>query len=264
MIEKIEHYTKENLIGQKRTFFARENKISQSYPLHFHDYYELEIILEGEGVMTLNGKDIYFSPNTVFFISPDDFHSYTLSDDATVLNVSFCEEMLLRKNPANRILSKKTSVLEISQKSTKIIEDICRNLIELNGDNIKSETHLLYALFDMLPTFYELKSSDSYTDKAISYIDIHFKENLTAQDVAKYCNINTDYLNNLFKKDLDKTVTQYIREKRITYADTLLRITNLSVSEIAFGCGFQSIQTFNRLYKEYYNQTPSRNKKALP
>ena len=264
MIEKIEHYTKENLIGQKRTFFARKNIIKDSYPLHFHDYYELEIILEGEGVMTLNGKDIYFSPNTVFFISPDDFHRYTLKKDATVLNVSFCEEMLLGENPANRILNKKISVFEISRKNSEIIEDICRNLIELNGDNIKCETHLLYALFDMLPTFYEIKSSDSYTDKAISYIDIHFKENLTAQDVAKYCNINTDYLNNLFKKDLDKTVTQYIREKRITYADTLLKITNLSVSEIAFGCGFQSIQTFNRLYKEYYNQTPSRNKKALP
>lgn len=264
MIEKIEHYTKENLIGQKRTFFARENKISGSYPLHFHDYYELEIILEGAGIMTLNGKGISFSPNTVFFISPDDFHSYTLLKDATVLNVSFCEEMLLRQNPANSILNKKTSVLEIPRKSMKIIEDICRNLIKLNGENIKSETHLLYALFDMLPQFYEVKSSDSYTDKAISYIDIHFKENLTAEDVAKYCNINTDYLNNLFKKDLNKTVTQYIREKRITYADTLLKITNLSVSEIAFGCGFQSIQTFNRLYREYYNQTPSKSKKALP
>ncbi|MEE1048164.1 MAG: helix-turn-helix transcriptional regulator, partial [Clostridia bacterium] len=67
-----------------------------------------------------------------------------------------------------------------------------------------------------------------------------------------------------FRRDFNKTVTEYIREKRISYADTLLKTTNLSVSEIAFGCGFQSIQTFNRLYKEYYNQTPSRNKKALP
>ena len=65
MIEKIEHYTKENLIGQKRTFFARENRIKDSYPLHFHDYYELEIILEGAGIMTLNGKEIPFSKNTV-------------------------------------------------------------------------------------------------------------------------------------------------------------------------------------------------------
>ena len=214
--------------------------------------------------MTLNGKNIPFYPNTVFFISPDDFHSYTLLKDATVLNVSFCEEMLLGDGAVNRILNKKTSVFEVSRKSTRMIEDICRTLIELNGTNIKSETHLLYALFDMLPKFYELKSSDSYTDKAISYINIHFKENLTALDVAKYCNINVDYLNSLFKKDFNKTVTEYIREKRITYADILLKITNLSVSEIAFGCGFQSIQTFNRLYKKYYNQAPSRNKKPLP
>lgn len=263
MIEKIEHYTKENLIGQKRTFFARQNKISGGYPLHFHDYYELEIILEGEGIMTLNGKDICFSSNTVFFISPDDFHSYTLSKDATVLNVSFCEEMLLGENPVNMILNKKTSAFQISRKIAKIIEDICRNLIELNGTNIKGETHLLYALFDILPPFYELKLSDSYTDKAISYINIHFKDNLTAQDVASYCNINSDYLNNLFRRDFNKTVTEYIREKRISYADTLLKTTNLSVSEIAFGCGFQSIQTFNRLYKKHYNKTPSQNKKSL-
>lgn len=156
MIEKIEHYTKENLIGQKRTFFARQNKISGGYPLHFHDYYELEIILEGEGIMTLNGKDICFSSNTVFFISPDDFHSYTLSKDATVLNVSFCEEMLLGENPVNMILNKKTSAFQISRKIAKIIEDICRNLIELNGANIKGETHLLYALLIFCPHFMNL------------------------------------------------------------------------------------------------------------
>ena len=262
MGDEIQKYTKEKQIGYEKLFLVRKNVIKSNFAIHFHDYFELEIVAEGEGIMTLNGSDISFSAGTVFFITPHDFHSYKNCENAVIYNISFREDAVFGSKTENKILEKTQSVLSVTKKLLSQLSLLCRLMTELDGESVKSEAHLLKAVFELLPPFYEIKRSHSYTHNATAYIENHFKERLTADDVAKHCNINSDYLNKLFKTELNATVTDYIRQIRVEYADVLLENTDLSVAQVAFNCGFQSIQTFNRVYKKQHGFSPTEIKKT--
>lgn len=104
--KKSKKYTKEKQIGYEKLFLVRKNVIKSNFAIHFHDYFELEIVAEGEGIMTLNGSDISFSAGTVFFITPHDFHSYKNCENAVIYNISFREDAVFGSKTKNKILEK--------------------------------------------------------------------------------------------------------------------------------------------------------------
>ena len=71
-----------NLIYEKKT-------LSNNVSLHFHNFYELEFIVEGGGVTYFNGKSYEIKKGMVIFLTPKDFHSYELTKNTTFINVQF-------------------------------------------------------------------------------------------------------------------------------------------------------------------------------
>ena len=70
-----------------------------NFPLHWHNFFELEIVLEGHAVQILNGKEYKISRGSVYILSPTDYHKVTISCDKILLwNVMFDESMLTFKN----------------------------------------------------------------------------------------------------------------------------------------------------------------------
>ena len=70
-----------------------------NFPLHWHNFFELEIVLEGHAVQILNGKEYKISRGSVYILSPTDYHKVTISSDKILLwNVMFDESMLTFKN----------------------------------------------------------------------------------------------------------------------------------------------------------------------
>ncbi len=262
MIGDIKQNTKEKYIGNqndflvKTTLFDRQKEI----PIHFHEYYEIEIITSGSGIMTLNGVDIPFKRGMVFFILPNDFHKIKFAEATQIYNISFCEGVLFDASNEKRIIEKTNNFLTVGDKTLSFTVRLCETIIELSDINEKSRSHLLKSLLELLPRLYNIEVVASYFNIAVAFIENHFKENITAGDVARQCLINEDYLNSIFKKEINITVTDYIRKKRLHYASVLLGSSDLSVSEIAYNSGFQSIQTFNRVYKNYYGVAPSKNR----
>ena len=66
-----------------------ERTSAKNIPVHWHDYYEIEICLGGEGIMTINNKDFPIKRNTLFFITPSDFHSYKITKELKLINLTF-------------------------------------------------------------------------------------------------------------------------------------------------------------------------------
>ena len=67
-----------------------------------------------------------------------------------------------------------------------------------------------------------------------------------------YNNVSNVYLSSMFKKETGKTITEYIREKRLSYAVYLLRSTNLQIQTIALRCGIVDVQYFSKLFKKFF------------
>lgn len=95
-----------------------------------------------------------------------------------------------------------------------------------------------------------------FISDALSYMEAHFSENLSLEQVAKSVNIEAGYFSRVFKKYVGLNFVAYRNLIRLKNAITLLQETDTSITDIAFGCGFQNIRTFNRVFAQYTQKSP--------
>jgi len=69
------------------------------------------------------------------------------------------------------------------------------------------------------------------------------------------------YLSSIFKKETGRTLTEFIREKRMEHATALLSGTHLQIQTVALHCGIVDVQYFSKLFKKHTGKTPTRYRK---
>lgn len=97
--------------------------------------------------------------------------------------------------------------------------------------------------------------------KICQYIHNHYKEKITLETLGRITNMNETAFCRFFKKVIGKTAMEYINELRINAASNELMISDKSINEIAYENGFSSLSHFNKLFKQYNQQTPSKYRK---
>ena len=105
-------------------------------------------------------------------------------------------------------------------------------------------------------TYFPLSSNNTMR-KAINYIREHYKDDISIGDVAEEACIGERYLRKIFSQHLNLSPVDYLNQIRINKAIELLRITELSVKEVCFECGFRSPQYFSRIFKQLVGVSPS-------
>ena len=93
--------------------------------------------------------------------------------------------------------------------------------------------------------------------KARKYIEEYSGEELSLTKVAKLVNMNANYLSESFKQVTGINFVEYVARTRFANACNLLLNANLSISEIAFAAGFQSLSQFNRVFKRLSGKSPT-------
>ena len=93
--------------------------------------------------------------------------------------------------------------------------------------------------------------------KARSFIHAHSSEELSLGTVARAANTSANYLSEKFKEATGINFVKYVARARYEKAASLLRETDLRVSEIAFAAGFQSLSQFNRVFKKLSGKSPT-------
>ncbi len=91
----------------------------------------------------------------------------------------------------------------------------------------------------------------------LHYLDEHYTENLSLDQLAEQFYISKYYLAREFKKEFGTTIIQYVLTKKITNAKELLRYSNSSIEEIARLCGIDDASYFNKIFKRMEGCTAS-------
>lgn len=103
----------------------------------------------------------------------------------------------------------------------------------------------------------EHKTTHNHTISMVkAYIDEHFHQNLTLEDLAELAHFSPSYLSRLFHNTTGLTLKTYITLKRLENAEYLLKNSSLNIHEIAFNCGFPNVSHFNRVFKSHTNLSP--------
>ncbi len=104
--------------------------------------------------------------------------------------------------------------------------------------------------------------SDTYTSvrivqEAVDYIQAHYNENISLADVSDHINISKSYLCDLFKKELNVTIINYITNLRMEKAKELLVSTDMKMYEISLQVGYNDYAYFSQIFKKLTGSTLS-------
>ena len=88
------------------------------------------------------------------------------------------------------------------------------------------------------------------------FIHSNYQRELTIDEIAKAANISKSECFRCFRSMIDKKPVTYLNEYRLKHAAELLMTTDMQITEICFGCGFNHISYFGKLFRQYYGMTP--------
>lgn len=240
------------------------------FPMHWHDFFELEIVLEGRGIQILNGETYEIGPGSVYLLSPIDYHKVIPSDKSIRLwNVMFDESVLsskrLREIRAGRLRTPFVLTDGELDRTERLLELLCDEY------ECRGEESCLEALFESLlcrlsrayPAQKQAQSPEYSAEiqPAITYLEMHFRENPSLKEMAEYVGYHPMYFCKLFKKMTGVTYNDRLNQLRVGYAKTLLA-QGVSVLETCYACGFGSLSNFQHIFRKHTGHAPSHYKKS--
>lgn len=252
-----------HITAQKRELYHYES------PVHWHNYFEIEFILDGAAAYMQNGKEYTAEEGHIHLLTPVDFHSFKAEGNLTLINISFDEEML-----TDRMLSlltdKNFKKIHKAQKSDfdRLIK-ACELLIHECETDGRCKSQLCeYILF----SFFALNSNKFISDtdtselkgigKALFYLELHFREDISLKKLSDISGFNTTYFSELFRTVTGENFTERLSTLRINYAKSLLK-KGFSVTDACFSSGFGSLSNFLSVFKKKCGITPSEYRKKL-
>ena len=126
------------------------------------------------------------------------------------------------------------------------------------GEPTNEECCYLYSSL----AWYASRSQDTYTqippvlEQAISFMEKNLNKNISCSDIAKAVKISEPYLFALTKRYYKTSPHQKLRELRLSLAKQLLAGSNEPIKEIAFRCGFATLEGFHRTFQKETKLTP--------
>lgn len=100
-------------------------------------------------------------------------------------------------------------------------------------------------------------------EKATNFILERFDQNITLQALADHCCVSTFHFSRIFKSILHQSPYKYLSSIRLTHAKMLLETTRLPVTQIAFQCGFNSLEQFSTVYRQHFKTSPIKYRKGV-
>ena len=106
---------------------------------------------------------------------------------------------------------------------------------------------------------------DFYIKEALNYIEQNFLNDISVENIASFCGLNRTYFGRIFKETVGKSPQQFLLSYRMAKAAELLKLTELSISDIGNAVGYPNQLHFSRAFKNVYGVSPRewRNKNQM-
>lgn len=228
------------------------------------------LILDGEGIIKLNGKQYYPKPGQLFLLPAGVTLSYSTISEHTFLKywTHFTAKVGGRNLFQYMSLPAFVEVDCLDSWTLKFaaLQQACAR------EDYISVFKQQALLLDIIASFMELSPFPvqlrvtevmEKMDAILTYIDNHLDSTFTVEQLARHFHYHPNHLIRVFKKFTGTSPIQYINQRRIEVAKLQLISSDLSVSEISSSVGMEP-HYFSRVFKEYTGYAPSHYRKWHP
>lgn len=242
--------------------YKKHDESMTDISLHWHDCFEFDIVQKGSGTHICNGIEYEVKRGMISFVSPMDFHEYRKCDGMDIINIQF-KESGISHELLDRFMMHNTHAVYIYGNEFENIELLCR-LLGSTGVSERAwefDKNILECLIISFLNACKAPVEQYYgagnIRHALTYLNSHFRENPSMTEVAKRFSYDPNYFCRLFRSSVGVGYKEYVRELKLNYGMRLIRLTDLSITEIAFNCGYESQTHFNREFKAFFKAPPS-------
>lgn len=244
---------------------------------HWHEECELIRIIKGSFNLKINTTSYKLKAGDVVFINSGYIHSGIPKDcvyECLVFDISFLrKERSIANSFLNNIITfqKEIQVLytQDNREIMTVLENIFRTIREKKKGYEMKLFGLLYYFLGLIEEnnlFSNPVNIDSSNKrkilqikKVLSLIHQRYMYDLTLEDLSSSLDMNTNYFCKFFKSLTGTSPMEYLTCYRLECAKEKLKETDLSVTEIAYDCGFNDSSYFTKVFKKYNdNLTPSK------
>ena len=263
MAERIFTYSSDD--HQDRGFSISRHFIEAgtSFPVHWHDYYEFEIVLSGQARHIHNNTVSEIGAGCAYLMCYHDFHSMTALTDLTLYKVHLKKEFL--SDELADYLEFHTCDCRFTADETLDIEKkLCKLEGEAESNSPFCELLIRNGIENILILLLRKQTMVSPSTalpppihQAVIYLNKHYREAVTLEEMAQTLSLSPNYFGQLFKAEVGTTFHKYLNTLRLKFACDLLSSSALSVKEIAFASGYNSLEYFMYIFKNQLNMTPT-------
>ena len=238
--------------------------VSKSVSLHLHDYFEMEIVLSGQGTQNLNGSIYPIAPGTVYFLTPIDFHAVEPEGELALVNVAFAQELLPPHLQSCFLNRRENMIFSSPQQANSMTMLISRLEEECALDDSFSQDArkqllalLMYPMARSISSQAQLPNADAQRlQDAMRHLFRHFREDISLSDLAQISGYSPNHFSRIFHESCGIRFVDFLSRLRLNYARTQLLTTDFPISHIAHISGFSSPSNFFRAFRKEMGLSP--------
>lgn len=236
---------------------------------HWHNRIELLHIISGSLEVYLDGVHATTKPRQTVIIMPNIVHCaltdsgiveyYVISFDPQ----KFCNETIASLKYIQPLFQEKVSFCPVAT-HPKVANAMEELIALLAAQDVCNPLCAIGKIYEIIGLFYQYCSVETVrihkTDKrfkeALTYINNHYTESISTQNISKRFGYEEAYFCRKFKETTGTGVIKYIRYLRLSNAQHLLRLSEENIRDVALKCGFSDISYFCSCFKHQFGMSP--------
>ncbi|MEO3946904.1 helix-turn-helix domain-containing protein [Gorillibacterium sp. CAU 1737] len=263
-------------------FFIQYGGHDEDTRMHVHvDFSELVIILSGTATHVVGNEEMFIKKGDVFVINGATPHGYKNTHNFKICNIMYRTNLLpasgnsLNKSSGFQALfviepnsrhEQMKSRLNLDLPSLEFVVAHISALVREYEEKQQAYQTMVSAGFLQLIVYLSRQYENQVCDKennlihlakAVSYLEDHYLEQLSMEELAAKSKLSIRHLNRIFKAHYQLTPLEYIHQLRLEHACILLKKTNLPITVLSYESGFNDSNYFTRQFTKKFGMSPT-------
>jgi AraC-like DNA-binding protein len=248
------------------------------YPLHYHDYVELNLIMNGSGVRRMVGNHTGILEDIeLVIVGPGMPHGWfghqydnkTVQEVTIQFHANLLDDSLLQRKNLERMRALFNHFNRGLLFQDTISKEVAPRIVQLAEKKGFAAIIELFSILDSLSrtgNFHLLtdckkpSNRNQYIHERLSrvyeFLNTNFHRPVTLTETANMANMTSESFSRFIKTHTGNSFVDILNHIRLNHIERMLIETNLTIAEIAYKCGFNNMANFNRTFKRKKGLTP--------